>query len=320
MTAIVRAPVLAVAWIVERLRRLPGAQSVTPLLPWTVRLLVAGAILLGLLWMAEASPQRITLRQLAAGELSHMQSWVIVDGELKEEPGSTPAAYRYRLTDPATPNTRLDVRSEVPWPLGRTTVSGRVVGGRDGVPEGYEWSAILRADPQLANELPPPWAAFAMAALALAILAARRTTYPMFVTEQPSDVPPSRHAVRVVAHGDRGASQRPDRAGILDLDTHTALAELRIMGERPVDVRLHSAFTSIDVGVRHGLGWSEPGLRVRAADDDLILGFENRRERDGAFATLALGAQPRAGAQAPGGAHARGGAQAPGGAQPRGGP
>jgi hypothetical protein len=57
-----------------------------------------------------------------------------------------------------------------------------------------------------------------------------------------------------------------------------------------VDVRLHSAFTSVDVGMRRGLRFAEPGLRVRAADDDLILGFESRRERDAAFASLSAGA------------------------------
>jgi hypothetical protein len=286
-----RIPYLLFAFAVQRLRRLPGASRIAPLLPWLVRGLVIGAVVVVLLWMAEASPQRISLRQLAAGDLSHMQSWVIVEGELREDDGSRPGAYRYILADPATPNARLDVRSDTPWPTGRTTVSGKVAGGRDGVPEGYEWSAILRADPHLASELPPPWTAAAMLGLALLILLARRARYPAFVTEPPGEAAPANGSLRVVAHADGRAAGRADRTGILDLSSGTALAQLRVIGERPIDVRLHSAFTSIDVGVRSGLGFAEPGLRVRAADDDVILGFETRRERDAAFASLSAGVE-----------------------------
>jgi hypothetical protein len=287
-----RLPLLAFGYVVQRVRRLPGARFVAPFVPWLVRgAFIAAAVLL-LLWMAEASPQRMTLADLAAGKLSPMQSWVIVSGDLQEERGSAPGAYRYRLTDPATPNAYLDVRSSVEWPLGATTLSGKVLGGRDGVPAGYEWSAPLEADPVLANELPPPASAFVLIGLGILIVVGRRTSYPMFIPETPADVPPGWGLVNVVAHPETGADRGGSQRASLDRDTGVGTAELRVQGGAPVVVRLHSAFTSVDVGERRGLRSSEPALRVRAADDDLTLGFSSRRERDATYARLAAGAQP----------------------------
>ncbi len=294
MTSALRLPLLAFGYVVARIRRLPGARFVAPIVPWLVRgsFIAAGVLLL--LWMAEASPQRMSLADLAAGKLSPMQSWVIVSGELQEERGSAPGAHRYRLTDPATPNAYLDVRSSVEWPLGPTTLSGKVLGGRDGVPAGYEWSAPFEADPVLADELPPPGIAFVLIGLGLLVLAGRRTSYPMFIAETPAEVPPGWGPVNVTVHPEGTASGSPTQPATLDRDTGVGTGELRVHGGQPVPVRLHSAFTSVDVGELRGLGSSEPALRVRAADDDLTLGFASRRERDATYARLAAGAQPPA--------------------------
>jgi hypothetical protein len=292
MTNVLRPPLLVFSFGVDRLRRLPGARFVGPLVPWVSRALIAGAAVLVLLWAAEASPQRITLAELAAGKLSSLQSWVIVTGDLQDRTGSTPSLHVYRLTDPAAPNAYLEVRSRTRQAVGATTISGRIEGGRDGVPPGYVWSARLNADPQLANELPPPMIAYLLAGAGLLIVLARRTSYPLFVPQAPGDAAPMRGRVPVVAHERLGESVARDQAGTLDLAAGSGTANLRIVGGRPIPVRLHSAFTSVDVGELRGLGSSEPALRVRAADDDLTLGFASQRDRDAAFATLVAGAKP----------------------------
>ena len=293
MSTALRLPLLAFGYVVERIRRLPGARRVFPFVPWLVRGAFLAATVLLLLWMAEASPQRMSLADLAAGKLSPMQSWVIVSGDLQGERGSEPGAYRYRLTDPAAPNAYLDVRSPVEWPLGQTTLSGQVQGGRDGVPVGYQWSAPFQADPVLADELPPPSIAFVLICLGVLVVAGRRTTYPMFLPETPGDVPPGWGLVHVLAHREAAPSNPRTQPATLDRDTGVGTAELRVQGSRPVPVRLHSAFTSVDVGELRGLRSSAPALRVRAGEDDLTLGFTSRRERDATYTTLTAGAQPR---------------------------
>jgi hypothetical protein len=292
VTTVVRFPLLAFAFAVDRLRRLPGARFVAPFVPWVARALIAGAVVLVLLWAAEASPQRISLADLAAGKLSSFQSWIIVSGNLQDEPGSTSSLHLYRLTDPAAPNAYLVVRSRVRQVLGPTTISGRLEGGREPVPEGYLWSARLNADAQLASELPAPMVALAMLGGALLIMLARRTAYPMFVPQAPGDAAPARGGLRVVAHGTPGSNGARQHPGTLQLEEGSGTAELRLAGTRPIPVRLHSAFTSVDVGELRGLASSEAALRVRAADDDLTLGFASPRERDAAFATLVASAKP----------------------------
>jgi hypothetical protein len=292
MSGVLRFPWLLFAYGVERLRRLPGARFVAPLLPWVTRGLFIGVAVLVLLWMAEASPQRISLAELAAGKLGAMQSWIIVSGELADEPGSTESLRLYRLTDPAAPNAYLTVRSRTEWALGHTTISGRLEGGRDGVPPGYAWTARLNADPTLAEELPPPAIVAVLGGLGVLIVLARRSRYPMFVPETPGDAPPAWGNLRVAAHGELDGSADRHHGGTLDFGSGAGIAELRIRGRSPIAVRLHSAFTNVDVGQLQGLRSSEPALHVRAGDDDLTLGFASRRDRDAAFATLAAGAQP----------------------------
>lgn len=292
MSAILRFPALLFAAGVERLRRLPGARRLGPLMRWLPRVFLVVAVVLGVLWAGQVSPQRISLADLAAGKLGSLQSWIIVTGDLAEEPGSTDFLHLYRLTDPDAPNAYLLVRSRPVLPLGRTTVSGHIVGGREPVPAGYAWSAPLDADAHLAGELPPPWTAIALGAVAILIFLGRRSRYPMFASEMPTDAFPATSALRVVARSESGGLGRAAVPATLSFTSaEPGAADLAIPGARPLPVRLHSAFTTVDVGVLHRLGASEPALRVRSENDDLTLAFGSRRERDSAFAALGAEAQ-----------------------------
>ena len=289
MRGLLRIPLLVFAFAIDRVRRLPGARLAAPIVRWLAPAMLLGATVLLLLWMAEASPQRISLAELADGKLGTMQSWIIVSGNLADEPGGTGPANVYRLTDATAPNAYLVVRSPNPLGLGPTTVSGHIEGGRDGVPAGYAWSARLNADPLLAGELPPPMAAFALMFGGLALILARRTRYPLFISEAPRPSSPARGSMQVLVRADGDAlGGRVVPASLVFDDAASATAELRLSGRPPVPVRLHSAFTSIDVGRLRSLSSSEPVLRVRSAADDLTLGFAADRDRDAAFATLAI--------------------------------
>jgi hypothetical protein len=284
-------PRLVLGFAVGRLRRFPGARFVAPLLPWLTRGLLLAAVALLIAWGVEASPQRLPLADLAAGDLGPYQSWVIVSGNLAEEPGSDPGRLLYRLTDPAAPNAHLVVRSTFPRALGWTTLSGRVEGGRDGVPPGYTWSARLRADPTLAPELPPPWTTIIMTATALLIMAGRRSEYPLFVVRTPAPLAPSvgRIAVGVQREADRAAGTM--RQATLDLSSGVgAAAELQIPGAQPIPIRLYSSLTSVDAGELRTLRTAQPALRIRAAVEDLTLTFASDQKRDAAFATLTASA------------------------------
>ena len=298
MSAILRFPVLLFAAGVERLRRLPGARRVAPLLRWAPRLLLLVAFVLGLLWAMEVSPQRISLADLAAGRLGSLQSWIIVSGDLAAEPGSTDFLHLYRLTDPAAPNAYLVVRSRVAQAIGSTTVSGHIHGGREPVPPGYAWSAPLDADPTLAAELPPPWIALSLGAIGLLIVLGRRTRYPMFSSQAPADALPATSGLRVMVRSESGQLRGTAVPGTLTFSSaEPGAADLAIGGTRTVPVRLHSAFTKVDVGLLHRLSGSEPALRVRSDNDDLTLAFGSTRERDSAFAALGAEAQGQRGAR-----------------------
>jgi hypothetical protein len=268
---------------------------------WVARLMLLTALVLTVAWAGEASPQRISLADLAAGKLGSLQSWIIVSGELSETTGSTDFLHLYRLTDPAAPNAYLIVRSRPIQSLGWTTVSGRIVGGREGVPPGYAWTAPLDADAHLANELPPPWTAIVLGGIALLVMLARRTRYPMFAGQTPGEVAPATSGLRVTVRGESGDRARAVVPGTLSFTgAEPGTADLAISGERRVPVRLHSAFTAIDVGVAYRVTGSEPALRVRSDDDELTLSFASERERDAAFAALGAEAQAERAARSAG--------------------
>ena len=292
MSAILRFPGLVFAAAVEQLRGLPGARRLGPIMRWLPRILLVAALILGAAWAGEVSPQRMSLADLAAGKLGQFQSWIIVTGDLADAQGSTDFLHLYRLTDPDAPNAYLVVRSRPVLPLGRTTVSGHIVGGREGVPPGYAWSAPLDADPTLAGELPPPWTAIALGALGILIILGRRSRYPTFSSEKPTEAFPATSALRVNARSESGALGRAAVSGTLSFTSaEPGAADLSLAGARTRPVRLHSAFTNVDVGVLYRLRGSDPALRVRTDNDDLTLAFASRRERDSAFAALGAEAQ-----------------------------
>jgi hypothetical protein len=292
VSEIPRFPGLLFAAAVDRLRHVPGASRVGAAITWLPLVLLLAAAVLTMLWAAEVSPQRISLADLAAGRLGQLQSWVIVSGDLAEEPGSSAALHQYRLTHPAAPNAYLVVRSAAVQPLGRTTISGHIRGGREGVPPGYAWSAPLDADPVLASELPPPWTAIALGALAILVFLARRSRYPLFSAQRPTEQLAATSALRVTVLGETGAFAHDGAAATLSFaSAEPGTANLSVPGLRIVPVRLHSAFTSVDVGVAHRLSGSEPALRLRSENDDLLVAFGSARERDSAFAALSAEAQ-----------------------------
>jgi hypothetical protein len=287
------APRVLFAAFVERLRRLPGSRAAARLLTPVTWLMPVAALVLLILWGAEASPQRISLRELTAGELSPMQSWIIVSGNLESIPLPDSDDHQYRLTDPAAPNANLIIQSPVELPVGPSTVSGHIFGGRDGVPAGYTWSARLEADAQLANELPPPWWVFALAGLAVLIVVARRTRYPVFVPEAPVESAAAQAPLQVVAHvpieeaRERGLPRTVRGTLAFDTPAVPGGAELRLAAGPTLPVRLHSSYSTIDVGELLTLRSRAAALRVRAADDDIALAFTSRRDRDRAFSALA---------------------------------
>jgi len=195
------------------------------------------------------------------------------------------------------------VRSPVVETLGRTTLSGHIEGGREPVPPGYAWSARLNADPTLAAELPPPWTAIALFGIAAVIILGRRSRYPIFSGEKPTEAFPATSALRVNVRSESGSLGRASVPGTLAFGSAApGAADLSMAGTRAMPVRLHSAFTNVDVGVLHRLGGSEPALRVRSENDDLTLAFASRRDRDSAFAALGAEAQRQRGERAVAGA------------------
>ena len=287
---------VAFAYIVDRLRRLPGARRLSPVLPWVAGGLFIVAIAIVFMWGTEASPQRMSLSGLAAGQLSPMQSWIIVDGVVSAADGGSAGEFRYTLTDPAVPNATLDVHSPVALALGRTTVSGHLLGGREVVPAGYLWSAILRADPTLAQELPPPWAPVALIVAGLVILLGRRTTYPVFLDERPDPAGLRAASIPVqVRRADGETDHRVTPSTLRVAFDGGPLVTLAASDADPVPVRAHSAFTSVGVGALRTLVHSEPVLRVRASGEELTIGFGSRADRDAAYAALSAEAKARTG-------------------------
>ena len=150
-------------------------------------------------------PMGVGIEVMLADHLPATQHWFIVSGVLQEEQ-AVEGAYRYTLTDPATPDAYLIVNSMRPWPVGRTTVSGRIEGFVPPLPPGEAWYADMKADEQLAIERTPPWSAMLLALSGLAILAAMRSPYPMFVPREPRRMPGATGRRTVVVRPD---AERP---------------------------------------------------------------------------------------------------------------
>jgi hypothetical protein len=284
---IVRWPLVAFAWAVERLRRLPGADLGSRLTPLAIGLLLIASLVALVAWGIEPSPQRITLAELAAGQLPRLQSWIIVSGELAELEDRDPDTHLYRLTEPGTENAHLVVRSSVELPVGPATVSGFIEGGRLPVPEGYEWSARLAADRELAHEQPPPWLAAIPLLGVVLILAARRSAYPVFFPESPRRPDLHRTRLRVGLRRESQDAHGPAADATLEMPAYAGEPLMLRFGATDAGpIRLHSAHTGVAVGTLQWLDRGEPALRVRAPAEDLTLTFVSREERDAAHGAL----------------------------------
>jgi hypothetical protein len=283
----VRTPTVLFAYVVDRLRRLPGADRVTRRGTWLTRALFIGSAGLLLVWLSTPTPQRISLANLAAGNLSQMQSWIIVSGELRAERSVVPEQHVYRLTDPSAPGPSMVVLSAIPLPVGPTTISGDLVGGRDRAYVIQTWTGTLRADTSLAHEIPPPWGAAGVALAGLLVVAARRTSYPMFFREVSGSSAAVASTIPVaVRRGTTPSASRVVLAKIVLGSGEEPAVALVVEGAAPVSLGLHSEFTGAAAGELRALSWSQPAIKLRQAAEDLTLGFASARDRDAAFDAL----------------------------------
>ena len=294
VTTILRTPLVLYGYLVERLRRIPVAGSVlrhTSLIAGG--LLVGAAVAFGV-WAGTVAPQRVILADLVVGNLSPMQTWIIVSGDLSAGPART-TGYRYVLTDPALPNAIMNVVSDVELQVGRTTVSGRYTGGREPVPlvdlvSGYRWIGLMRADAVLASEAGPPLVSIGLVAAAVLLVIAARVSYPMFFGQRPRSTTPRAVTVQVgIRHGplSTGGQVFP---GALVLEPG-APVELRVSDADSQRLRLHSVRTGVEVGELRYLTNSESALRVQPASGELTLSFASPDERDAAYAALIADAE-----------------------------
>lgn len=273
------------SFVIEQLRRIPGARQVERRAAWIALGLVFAAVVALAVWGAQRSPQRVSIADLVAGGLSHLQTWIIVSSDLREE-GSSPPRYRYAMTDPGLPDAKLMVTSEVELPVGEATVSGILVGGTSGAQPGFGWLGQLRADSELAHEADPPWVAIALVVLAAFIAVAVRTTYPVFFAREVTPLSEPRQAtltVRVM-EGSHGSGKDAVR-GALSVGPG-APVELRTPGRESQVLRLHSAHSSVQVGELRWLSDSVPALQLSPATGELTLTFASNNDRDAAYSVI----------------------------------
>jgi hypothetical protein len=286
--SIIRTPIVAIAFVVEKLRQLPGVRAFGRHRVAIVTALLVLAAIAFIVWGLERAPQRLTLAQLANGELSPMQSWIIVSGELRNE-SSQPPRYLYRLTDPQAPNASMIVEATFELAPGWQTISGQYTGTRFGVPPGFNWVGYMEAEPIMAQEQPPPWIAMGLFGFALLIVVASRTTYPTFFRESPGRNERAASTLPVRVHESWPA---PGEAvsGTL-LFPPDGPVQLRSRDGEAVELRLHSPHTSADVGELRSLNSSEPALLLRRSTGELMLGFASRADRDASFTAVVADAR-----------------------------
>ena len=283
MARVVRTPLVAFAFLVDRMRRLPGAGFVHEHQFFVVGGLLFAAAIILVAWAAERSPQRVSMADLTAGTLAPLQTWIIVTGDMRADSESA-TGYRYIMSDPGVPDATLAVTSDTQLAIGHVTVSGTLVGGGAAQHEGFAWTGHLLADPLLAHEPDPPWLAIGMAALAGFVAAAGRTSYPMFFKETPTELAAGAGSLRVRAR--RGW---PPEQDVVDATLRMRPGEpleVALDGEGPRTIRLHSALSSVDAGELRTLSNLEPALVVRPPTGELTFSFASDAERDSVYAAL----------------------------------
>lgn len=280
-----RYPQIAFAFLIDQLRRIPGMLQIERRTFWIGLVLVFAAAIAFTVWGTQRTPQRIGMPGLVAGELSHLQTWIIVSGDIREE-GATSAGHQYAMTDPAVPDAKLIITSDSPLPLGETTVSGTLIGGTGGAHEGFAWLGQLRADPVVAREPDPPWIAITLLGVVMFMGLGARTTYPVFIAQDVPLIPDPRPVVLHVGVVPEGPRSSPEViTGELAVKPGEP-AELRIAGREPQVLRLHSAHSSVAIGVLRRLSRSDPAVVVRPATGDLTLTFASVDDRDAAYAVI----------------------------------
>lgn len=286
--SILRTAIVAIAFVVEQLRRLPGARTVGRNRGPIVTALLLLAAVAFIVWGVERAPQRFSLAQLAAGELSPLQSWIIVSGEITAD-SARPPRYLYRLRDPQAPNASVIVVADFELPLGWQTISGQWTGTREGAPAGFAWVGYMEAEPVLAQEQPPPWIAIGLASVALLLVGGSRTSYPTFFRETPGRAQQTPRSLPVSVR-ESWPEPGPVDNGTLAFSLDGPV-KLHSPGREHVELRLHSAHTSADVGELRSLSDAQPALLLRRATGELVIGFATRADRDAAFGALIADAQ-----------------------------
>jgi hypothetical protein len=281
---VVRPPIVLFAYLVSRLRRIPGAMWLQRHSGLAIFALLVAALVALSFTMAQRTPQRVSLPQLAAGELAPMQTWIIVTGDLSAQP-MTNGTFRYAMTDPASPDTTLYVSSEHELSVGRATVSGTLIGGDSRAPAGFPWIGQLRADPVLAREPDPPWLAIGLAAIALLIFFAARTSYPMFFAGAATPVPAPAHADLDV--GVRRTWPPTDEAPTPGRVVLRAREPIVLASDAGAEsLQLYSANSSYESGSLRWLRRSEPALALHPSKGDVLMSFASADDRDTALAGL----------------------------------
>ncbi len=277
------------AALVDGLRRIPGYRQVEERTALLVVGLLAVALVLLSIWMAQRSPQRVSMSELVGGDVSQMQSWIIISGEVRPEQASG-GGFRYVLTDPAVPNAQLVVSSDVPLTEGHTTVSGIIAGGSRGAQGDFIWLGQMRADTVLALEPDPPWGAIAFAGVAIAFGLGSRTTYPMFFREPARSIPVETREMRVGVRREWPPFSTEPVTGTVTTGRNVPVS-LSLAGETKQMLRMHSAKSSAEVGRLERLGERIPALLLRPTVTEMALTFDSREARDACLAALVADAQ-----------------------------
>lgn len=284
MTRALRTPTVAFSFVVEKLRRLPGARFVQDHPTLVIGTLVlAGALVLAA-WAATRSPQRVSMADLTAGSLAPLQTWIIVSGDVRLVDSSSPGQFRYTLTDPNVADATLTVTSRTELPTGQSTVSGTLLGGNAPQREGFAWTGQLLADTELAREPDPPWLAIGLFTLGGLIGVAARTSYPTFFKEAPTLTGVRPRSIRARARREFHPDDDWVDAALTTQPSEAVV--VHIAGEAPRTIRLHSAHSGADAGVLRTLSKSEPALVVRLSTGELLFLFATEEERDAVYAAL----------------------------------
>jgi hypothetical protein len=280
-----RAVIVLLSFLLEPIRRVASSPEGARWQRWIAPALLLAAAVFFVRWGAEPSPERISLADLAAGKLSQTQTWIVVSGNLSEAPADALSDHVYNLADPSAPQAHMLVRSDRPWPLGPATISGQLNGGQL-QPDGVTWLGQMQADDTFVPEAPPPWAAIALGLTGLLVFVARRTSYPVYFSEQRAGTAEKLGSVPVTVTRLAGLPLDTNAEATLELGASGAPASLVIAGMEPFPLIFHSPTTGIDVGAFRAVGQSVPVLRVRTPAINATMAFSSRADRDGAFVAL----------------------------------